>query len=216
MTGKRECAVVRVLAIAGFVLLGLAIPASAGGGKPEGAAAIAQGQLLRGQFAQERFLTGFAAPLNTTGSFVLVPGEGLIWRAEKPFALTTVMSPAGLMQEVDGKETLRLPSTKIPFMTRMYAMLGGALTGDWGELSAVFAIARKEDAKGWRVELTPLEDDPAVPVRMIIAKGSRLLDEIEMIKPDGDRDRIVFSAQKLETAEPSTEDAKLLEAVRQL
>ena len=53
------------------------------------------GQVLRGHFVQERHLKGFNAPLRTEGSFVLAPGKGLIWRAEKPFAVTTVITAAG-------------------------------------------------------------------------------------------------------------------------
>src|SRR5215475_15469838 len=92
---------------------------------------LAQGQILRGRFEQQRFLQGFQAPLKSSGTFVLSPGLGLIWKTESPFALTTIMSPAGLIQEVGGRETIRMPSSRIPFMSKLYAMLGGALTGDW-------------------------------------------------------------------------------------
>src|SRR5215472_13335374 len=91
---------------------------------------LAKGQVLRGRFEQLRFLQGFQAPLKSSGTFVLAPGLGLIWKTEAPFALTTVMSPAGLVQEAGGRETMRMPSARIPFMSKLYAMLGGALTGD--------------------------------------------------------------------------------------
>src|SRR5262245_60012972 len=172
---------------------------------------MAQGQVLRGRFEQSRFLQGFQAPLKSSGTFVLSPGLGLIWRTESPFALTTIMSPAGLVQEVAGRETMRMPSARIPFMSKLYAMLGGALTGDWAALSNAFNITRKAEGRGWRLMLEPKRaDDPAIPIRAMELHGSRFLEDVDVIKPNGDHDRIVFLNQKLESASPTPEEAQLL------
>jgi len=107
------------------VLLLCLLPLSLQAAGPEGG--LQAGQVLRGRFVQERHLQGFNAPLRSEGRFVLAAGKGLIWRAEKPFAVTTAISPAGLAQEVGGNETMRLPSSRLPFLSRLYDMLGGAL-----------------------------------------------------------------------------------------
>lgn len=178
---------------------------------------LAQGQVLRGRFEQLRFLQGFQAPLKSSGTFFLAPGLGLIWKTEAPFALTTVMSPAGLVQEVGGRETMRMPSARIPFMSKLYAMLGGALTGDWEGLSSAFNMTRKVDGKGWRLKLEPINaDDPGMPIRTIDLHGSRFLEDVDVIKLNGDRDRLVFLNQKLETASPTAEESKLLARAGQL
>lgn len=184
---------------------------------PGGETALKEGQILRGRFAQDRFLKGFDSPLKTTGSFALVPGGGLIWRAETPFAITTVMSPSGLMQEVDGKTTMSLPSQRIPFMAKLYPMLSGALTGNWSELESGFKIVRTGDARKWEMRLTPIvASDPSMPIEVIIARGGRLLEEVEVIKADGDRDHLSFSGQNLETAAPASDEAELLASARRL
>ncbi len=54
---------------------------------------LAADEVLRGSFAQQRQLSGFKTPLRTEGRFVLAPVRGLIWQAEKPFAVTTVITP---------------------------------------------------------------------------------------------------------------------------
>ena len=104
--------------------------------------ALSAGQVLRGRFVQERHLHGFDAPLRTEGRFVLAPGRGLIWRAETPFAITTVITTAGLVQDVDGTETMRLPAARLPFLGRLYGMLSGALSGDWRGLEPDFVVVR--------------------------------------------------------------------------
>jgi hypothetical protein len=178
---------------------------------------MVNGQLLRGRFEQQRYLQGFEAPLKSAGTFVLSPGLGLIWRTEAPFALITVMSPAGLVQEVGGRETMRMPSARMPFMSKLYAMLGGALTGDWEGLSSTFNITHKADGKAWRLKLEPIHaDDPGMPIRAIDLHGSRFLEDVDVVKLNGDRDRIVFLNQKLESASPTPDEAKLLGKADQL
>jgi hypothetical protein len=179
----------------------------------EDKARLREGQILRGRFVQDRHLRGFQSPLKSMGTFMLAPGLGLIWRTEQPFAITTVMSPAGLMQEVRGKETMRLPAAKLPFMSKLYATLDGALTGDWSALSSTFNVVRKPQADGWSLQLIPLKgDDPSLPIKSIQARGNKLLEEVEVLKSDGDRDRLLFLDQRIETTAPSAQEAVLLEA----
>jgi hypothetical protein len=179
----------------------------------EGTIRLREGQILRGRFEQERHLEGFQTPVKSTGTFLLVPGRGLVWRTEVPFAVTTVISPAGLMQEVRGRETMRMPAAKLPFLSKLYAMLSGTMTGDWSALSSTFNVVRRPEAKTWTLQLTPLKaGDPNMPIQSIQARGRKLLDEIELVKLNGDRDRLVFLDQKIETAQPAAQEAALLEA----
>jgi len=116
-----------------------------------------------------------------------------------------------LVQEVGGRETMRMPSARIPFMSKLYAMLGGALTGDWDGLSSAFNITHKADGKGWRLKLEPINaDDPGMPIRAIDLHGSRFLEDVDVVKLNGDRDRLVFLNQKLESASPTPEESELL------
>src|SRR5262249_33820043 len=150
-------------------------------------------------------------PLKSSGTFFLAPGQGLIWKTEAPFALTTVMSPAGLVQEVGGRETMRMPSARIPFMSKLYAMLGGALTGDWDGLSSAFNITHKAAGTGWRQTLAPLHaDDPGMPIRAIDLHGSRFLEDVDVVKLNVDRGRHVCLNQKRESASPTPEESELL------
>ena len=170
------------------------------------------GQVLRGRFVQERHLQGFTAPLKTEGHFILAPGKGLIWRAEKPFAVTTVMTPTGLVQQVGGAETMRLASARLPFLSRLYDMLGGALAGDWRSLDGDFTVARSGDSKAWQVTLTPRQgtDPLTMPFQAITAKGGRFVDAVRIAKPDGDADDLTFLDQDLSSIPLAAEDAAAL------
>jgi hypothetical protein len=171
--------------------------------------AVAADQVLRGRFGQERHLRGFDAPLRTEGRFVLAPGRGLIWQAETPFAVTTVITAAGLVQEVDGSETMRLPATRLPFLSRLYGMLSGALSGDWRGLEADFVVVRSGDAAHWRAELTPRRAD-AVPFSGIVVSGGRFVDQVRIDKPNGDWEGLVFLDQVLSDGPVGAGEASLL------
>ncbi len=199
----------RVAFIFGVMLLALHTFQASAQELPQ-AARIGPNQILRGRFEQQRHLTGFSAPVKSYGVFVLQPGRGLIWKTERPFAITTVLSPAGLVQEVKGRETVRMASAQLPFMAKLYAMLSGVLTGDWTMMSNAFTITQAKEGKSWRLKLTPLRaNDPSMPIKEINAAGSRLLEDVEVIKPNGDKDRLIFSAQKLETGTVTEDEAAL-------
>jgi hypothetical protein len=199
-----------------FCLIGLVIlmPGRAVAAAPT--QGLAANEVLRGQFVQERHLKGFNAPLRTEGRFVLAPGHGLIWQAEKPFAVDTVITPAGLAQQVNGTQTLRLESSKLPFLARLYDMLGGALAGNWGKLESDFTVSRSGDAQNWRVTMLPRKaDDIAMPFRSIAVTGSRFVDTVVLAKPDGDSDVLTFLDQSVSSAPLSAAETAALATATQ-
>lgn len=156
--------------------------------------------MLRGRFTQTRQLQGFTRPLVTTGGFALAPDRGLIWRAETPFAVTTVMSPVGLVQELRGTETFRLPAERIPFLGQLYTMLKGALAGDWSALDTDFVVTRSGDLAAWQATMTPRGQPSAVmPFQAITATGGCFVDAVDLLKPGGDTDRLRLTDQSVVT-----------------
>jgi hypothetical protein len=182
-------------------------------------AAIAQpaqplrsGEALTGRFVEERHLAGLAAPLRSEGSFVLAVGKGLIWRGEKPFAIVTVITGAGIVQTVEGKEVQRLPATRLPFLDRFYQMLSGALAGDWTALEQDFSVERQDAQRPWKIVLRPLhKDDPvATQLQSITVSGDTLAEAVEIRRANGDWEELAFHDQALSASPLAPEDARLL------
>lgn len=188
-------------------LLIILLTASSAIGDSAGPLTLRDGQVLRGHFMQERRLLGLQAPLRSDGRFTLAPGHGLAWMTERPFAINTIITKAGLVQELDGDRTLSLPADRLPFLTKLYGMISGALSGDWGALESDFDLVRGDVDKGWRVELTPRRpDDPAMPFRSIALAGGQFVETITLSRPNGDVDHLVFSAQALSSSPLSIEE----------
>ena len=180
----------------------------------KGFTTLKKGQILRGRFEQFRTLKGFGAPLKSAGSFTLAVERGLIWRTETPFATMTIMTSNGLIQRSEGGGVVRLTASRVPFMTQLYNMLGGALGGDWGAMATTFAMNRKDSKNGWQLTLTPLQQDSSsMPLQSLVVSGRQNVDEVVMAKPNGDQDRIVFAQQRMTSEDLTDEEVTLLDEV---
>jgi hypothetical protein len=191
-----------------WFLVALAAPATSAQAQLR---SLAAGEVLRGHFKQERQLKGFDRPLISTGDFVLDHGLGLIWRTEQPFAIMTVITSAGLVQSIDGEETTRLTATRLPFLARLYDLLGAALSGDWRALDKLFQVTRQGDPGHWQIELVPHAgaDPLAMPLRSVTLRGGQFLDAAKIVRLDGDSDQLVFSGQSLGTPLTAVESERL-------
>jgi hypothetical protein len=186
-----------------FVLVLLCAPALA-------AQPLAPGERLEGRFVQERHLKGFAQPLRTEGRFDLVPERGLIWRTETPFATVTVISAAGILQLVEGKETSRIDAARAPFLARLYDLLGGTLGGDWRVLERDFSVSRSGTDERWSVTLLPRNTAEAVAqIGQMTATGGRFVETVEIRRPNGDRERLRFLEQRPVREPLAEEDERL-------
>ncbi|WP_374650811.1 outer membrane lipoprotein carrier protein LolA [Dongia sp.] len=181
----------------------------------DGMSPLASGEILRGSYTQERVLQGFTTPLRSAGSFVLAPGQGLIWRAETPFAVTTLMTGKGLAQQSDGVTTLNLPTSHAPFMAGLYEMLTGALAGDWRGLDRDFSVEQSTDGGKWNLRLKPRHDAPsaAMPIIEIRVTGGDYVETVEIEKQGGDHDTLTFSGQQRLAGALAADEKALLDAV---
>ena len=198
------------LVLAGVVCAAVARAAAA---QPVGPAPLRPAEILRGSFEQIRRLTGFAAALHTLGHFLVVPGRGLIWQAESPFEVRTVITPSGLTQRIGEEETMRLTADRVPFLARMADMLTATLARDWQALERDFVIARSGDAAAWQVVLTPrvAPHASAMPFERIVVAGGRLVETVEMSRPGGDSDTVIFHDQTVSHLPLSDAEARILD-----
>jgi len=174
---------------------------------------LASGEVLRGRFTQQRFLQGFNAPLTSTGSFILAPRRGVVWRGETPFVVVPVMGPGGLVQRVSGGATTHYPASRLPAIVRLYEIFGAALSGDWRKLESIFEVRREGTESDWKVTLTPLRSgEGGLPLRQVVVRGGRYVDSVEVMRINGDWDRIEFSQQAPSRAPIDAETSELLDA----
>jgi len=122
-----------------------------------------------------------------------------------------VITPGALVQYTNGTETLRLPTTRIPALGRLYDMLGSGLAGDWRRLEDEFTVTRQQAGETQQIALVPRGAvDPAAPVKAITARVSRFIEQVVLERPSGDVDRLSFSGQVLSAGDVTAAEATLL------
>ncbi len=94
-------------------------------------------------------------------------------------------------------------------MLHLYDMLGGVLAGNWQPLEQDFTVTRSGDAGNWQVLLSPRHaDDPAMPFSSITINGHRFVENVTLLKTDGDSDTLTFLDESIAPMPPSaTENA---------
>ncbi|MGD0961407.1 MAG: outer membrane lipoprotein carrier protein LolA [Methylomonas sp.] len=197
-----------------FILLAALVPAMAcAADMGSGQVVIGGGEILRGDFVEQRRLKGFNKPLNSAGYFVVAPKHGIIWGLEKPFPTTTVITPAGLAQTINGASVMHLPTRNMPFMLHLYATLGEVLTGNWTALETDFVVTRSGDAQSWQIKLAPRgAGDPAMPFSAISISGHKFVENVAILKPDGDSDTLSFLNESVSSSPPTDEENRAFDS----
>lgn len=159
---------------------------------------VKSGDVLRGHFVQTRQLKGFSKPLRTEGDFTVAPATGMIWNVTKPFATTIIATQAGLMQTSGDTKGGNPSLQKLPTASELYAMLNGLLSGDIASLNKNFRMDQNGRAAHWRLSLVPRRwGNPLMPFREIRVHGGRFVEQIDLIKVDGDSDTISFDGMSV-------------------
>jgi Outer membrane lipoprotein carrier protein LolA-like len=172
---------------------------------------VTAGETLHGRFVQERSLAGFDRPLRTEGEFVLAPGTGLLWEGETPFASTTVITAAGIVQFAGDQEALRLPAKQMPGMDRLYEVLSAALSGDVTSLRRAFSVTEASQSDHWQIALVPLASGnaSAASIKSLTLSGGRFVDSVEVDRGNGDADHITLHDQVLSPADLTDKEKSL-------
>ena len=195
------------------LLIGVSVAATTFGATSATAQSLVPGagEILRGHFQQQRFLQGFNTPLTSAGTFMVVPGRGVVWRAQTPFAIITAIGNGGLVQRITGGATTHYPASRLPAIVKLYEIFAAALSGDWPKLDRIFAVQREGDDQSWKVTLKPLSNDPGMPLQTVVVQGGAYVNSVQIMRANGDSDRIDFTDQALSRTPLDGETAELLE-----
>lgn len=189
------------------LLLALAAAPAAGA---DVRARLASPPVLRGEFAQEKHLAGFPAPLASRGRFLLVRDRGVAWDTREPVPSSVVLTADERILRQDGGAPRRIAHRRSgPGARETQALLQALLAGDLDTLATRFEI---EEAAGaadaWSLTLRPR----APALRRVFARievaGDRYVERVEIISGDGERTVIAFSGVEAADAPTAGEAAR--------
>lgn len=163
--------------------------------------------LLHAEFQQTRRLKALSRPLKSSGRLVVSREMGVLWRMDKPMALTIVLGPKGIA-EVDAQGRRRMQGAKENAMaTRMAGIMKSLLEGRWSGLEELFAVKGQGGPEAWTILLEPRPQTAAF-IKSVRIRGGAFVETIQVEEPAGDTTDIRFQA--FQPGAPLTEEERRL------
>src|SRR5690606_19819152 len=127
----------RASLLALMLACGVVVPAAAADVTVDSIAReVARPAVLRGEFAQEKQVSGFRNPLRSQGRFVVARGRGVIWSTLRPFPAEMVVTADRILsRQRDGSTRVELDAREQPALRSVNAVLFALMSGDVQALS---------------------------------------------------------------------------------
>ncbi len=175
-------------------------------------AAVARPDVLRGEFVQEKQVSGFRNPLRSQGRFVVAREHGVIWTTLKPFPSDVVVTADRILsRQRDGSTRVELDAREQPAMRSVNAIMFALMSGDVAALSSQFTVKAQREGQGWTLLLTPKSPMLAKAFQSLSLRGDRYVRQVEIVEANQDRTRIDFSALSEAPATLGPDEARRFE-----
>ena len=147
----------------------------------------------RGEFRQEKRIANLSKPLISSGEFVYLKDQGLLWQIAKPYASDAVITNETLIQRVKGKTIARVEAKTQPGYSAVSRIFMALVGSDWAVLERDFTISGKVDGKNWQLELTPKGGLFASFANSLTLSGAATLKQLDITEKNGDSTHYTFS-----------------------
>jgi Outer membrane lipoprotein carrier protein LolA len=158
-------------------------------------ARMADAPVLRGQFVQEKTVTGFKKPLVSRGDFLIERSAGVLWSTREPFPSTLAITRTSLTADQGAGTTFQLDAAKEPALVAVNELLLALLSGDTERLARHFEVkGALVGAVGWSLELKPSDAGLSRVFRSVHLEGDRYVRQVKLVEARGDVSVIRFEA----------------------
>lgn len=166
---------------------------------------LAEPQVVRAQFVQERFIADLTRPALSRGRITVSRQDGVLWRIESPVKLTLAFTQNGVIET--GADGLRRGrgQRRGAVETEVGRLMQSIVGADEESLKTAFDAAAQGSLERWTIRLKPRAREMARFLREVRLGGGRHLEAIEIEETSGNSTAIrlrAFSSDKeLDAAE---------------
>lgn len=171
---------------------------------------IAQTQMLRGTFQQEKQVQGFKNPLRSTGKFLIARSHGVVWTTQKPFPSELAITRDRILNRAaDGSQQVEADARQQPGLRQVNALMFALMSGDVKALSNYFDPQPTLLAgNSWRLVLRPKANAMRKLFTQITLEGDRYVRQVNIEEHSGDRTTLQFSELSETPAQLSAEEMR--------
>ncbi|MGD8112774.1 outer membrane lipoprotein carrier protein LolA [Vibrio sp. TRT 21S02] len=156
---------------------------------------LAQHQLVRGDFSQERHIEMFEQPLTSSGRFTLDKSAGLLWQQTAPFPVNLTLTKDKLRQTFANQPAQTITAEQNPMAFYFSHIFLAVFHGDTKALSEQFTLDFIEDNGKWTLTLTPKKAPLNAVFQHITLVGKDDIDTLTLQEIRGDQTQIHFTNQ---------------------
>jgi hypothetical protein len=172
-------------------------------------AGLAQHEVVRARFLQERFVSAMPAPVASRGRMTVSRREGLIWRVEDPVQVALAFTPTQIIETgPDGARRVVSPR-RGGAQAEMGRLIRSLTATDVAELRSSFELQVSGSLERWIMELKPRRREMARFLSAIRLSGGRYLETIDIHETSGERTFIRMTGFVTAAALDATERAEL-------
>lgn len=202
---------VRVALFAGLLVL-LSGPACVGAEPASPAqilAGVSRAAVLRAEFTQTKTIAALTRPLVTSGRFVFVRGQGLLWRIEQPYRVTYLLADRGIVEVDENGNAIRGGGGQATGLQHVSRIFRALFEPDIELLDQYFTPVASGDARHWELQLAPRQASLRQVFKTVRVAGARFVEQVVLDETSGDTTTIRFQRTEEATA-PDEHEQRLL------
>lgn len=165
-------------------------------------AQLADAQVTEGRFVQTRQLSELPEPLRSSGEFLFARGLGVHWHTRKPFEAEFVLTPTAMALAGETRPVTRIELADQPGLRLVSELFLAMFALDLDALEAHFVVTVEPARKGWALALAPRDAAMSSIARRVRVRGSRFVEEVELVDARGDRTRIALEVASASREQP--------------
>lgn len=162
---------------------------------------------MSADYIQTRTIQRIGKTLESSGKMVVLPGTGIAWMTEKPYASTMVVGRTGVTQRV-GTRVTRLDASKNQTYLSMAEVLESVFTGDFSRTEETFdAFFDSGGVTGrWRLTLIPKDTAVKTFVHSIAITGAEAVGAVLLTEVSGDT--TLYTLENVEQRELNADETQ--------
>ena len=139
-----------------------------------------------GDFKQTKSLAGSPRKFTSTGRIQILPGTGIVWYTEKPYASVLVVGKDKLSQSVRGADFVRLGIADNRIYVSIAQCMDAMFSGDFTTLRGMFKAYCLIDGGKWYLKLVPQDKTVSSFMDYIVMSGSECMESLMISETSGD------------------------------
>lgn len=141
----------------------------------------------------------------SSGRMIILPGTGIVWITEKPYASKMVAGRSGMKQQV-GSRIVAMDVSQNGIYLSFAGALESIFAGEFSGLEDVFDLFFTADEGRWFLGLVPRDENVKAFIRSITIEGSGTVDAVLMEENSGDS--VLYRLENVEQRKLTEDEEK--------